>query len=167
MPADTSPPPDARYVPTPTTRPGLVAAAYVVLRRDDEVLLQLRQGTGYRDGFWALVAGHLEAGESIVDAAVREAAEEAGVVVDPADLRPLTTIHRFEVGGPPVEQRCDVFFEATRWRGEPARLESDTAERIGWFSLDRLPEPVVPHELVVLEHLRDGTPVPAVLTVRT
>ena len=41
----------------------VVPAAYVVLRRDDEVLLQLRRGTGYMDGYWACAAaGHVERG---------------------------------------------------------------------------------------------------------
>lgn len=92
----------------------VVPAAYVLLRRGDAVLLQLRQGTGYRDGFWAAAAaGHVEAGESVVAAAVREAREELGVEIDPADLRPLTALHRGEPGGPALEQRADFFF-ATR-----------------------------------------------------
>lgn len=43
----------------------LVPAAYVILRRDEHVLLQLRMNTGYMDGYWATAAaGHVEAGES-------------------------------------------------------------------------------------------------------
>ena len=42
----------------------VVPASYVIFRRDDHVLLQLRQGTGYMDGYWATAAaGHVEAGE--------------------------------------------------------------------------------------------------------
>lgn len=147
----------------------LVAAAYVVLRRPgpsgDDVLLQLRAGTGYRDGHWALLAGHVDPGESVHEAAVREAAEEAGVVVDPADLRPLTALHRFERGGPQVEQRVDVFFEVTRWQGEPTRVEPDKAADMAWWPLDALPEPVVPHERRVLDLLAAGADVPAVMSL--
>ncbi|MCV2396369.1 NUDIX domain-containing protein [Actinotalea sp. M2MS4P-6] len=143
----------------------LVAAAYLVLRRGDEVLLQLRAGTGYRDGHWALLAGHVDPGESVVDAVVREAHEEGGVDVDPADLVPLTAMHRFEAGGPPVEQRIDVFFETRRWTGEPSVREPHRTAAMDWFALDALPEPVVPHELRVLEALRSGG-LPAVLVHR-
>ena len=64
----------------------LVPAAYVVLLRPsgtgDEVLLQLRQHTGFMDGHWACAAaGHVEEGESAPAAAVREAAEELGVAM--------------------------------------------------------------------------------------
>jgi len=147
----------------------LVAAAYVVLRRRaagrDEVLLQLRQGTGYRDGHWATLAGHVDLGESVHEAAVREAAEEAGIVVRPDDLRPLVALHRFERGGPQVEQRIDVFFEATVWSGTPALREAERAAAMGWFPLDALPEPVVPHELLVLDALARGEALPAVISL--
>ena len=152
-----------------TGRTLLVAAAYLVLRRrsttGDEVLLQLRRGTGYRDEHWATLAGHVDPGESVHEAACREAAEEAGVVVRSADLRPLTAVHRFERGGPAVEQRLDVFFEADRWDGEPALLEANRAAAMGWYPLDALPDPVVPHERMVLDALAHGERLPAVISL--
>jgi len=143
----------------------LVAAAYVVLRRGDEVLLHLRQGTGYRDGHWATLAGHVEPGETVHEAAVREAAEEAGVTVAVDDLRPLTALHRFERHGPAVEQRADVFFEVRSWTGEPSVRERAKAADMRWFPLAGLPEPVVPHELLVLDALAAGRPLPAVIAL--
>lgn len=153
----------------PARRPDrtlLVAAAYVALRRRDEVLLQRRSGTGYMDGRWCVLAGHVDLGESVVEAAVREAREESGVDVAPEDLEPLTTLHRFLPGGPPVEQRCDVFFQAWRWSGSPRLAEPDKASAMAWFPLDALPD-VVPHERQVLDHLARGERPPAVLVVRT
>ena len=44
---------------------------------------------------------------------------------------------------------------------EPAKCAA-----MQWFPLDGLPEPVVPHELVVLRALRDGETIPAVMSVR-
>ncbi len=147
----------------------LVAAAYVILCRPGaeghEVLLQLRHGTGYMDDHWATLAGHVDPGESVHEAAVREVAEEAGVSVRIDDLVPLTTIHRFERGGPAVEQRVDVFFTATRWKGEPSVRERDKAAAMGWFSVYELPEPVVPHERLVLDMLASGKPMPAVFSL--
>ena len=143
----------------------LVAAVYVLLRREGQVLLHLRAGTGYRDGHWALIAGHVDAGESVHEAAVREAFEEAGVTIDPVDLVPVTALHRFERDGAPVEQRLDVFFEATRWSGHPTLQEPDRAAEMGWFELADLPDPVVPHERMVLDLLALGEPVPAVMSL--
>jgi 8-oxo-dGTP diphosphatase len=146
----------------------VVPAAYVFLLRgtghDAEVLLQLRQGTGYRDGHWAAAAaGHVEADESVFAAACREAVEEVGVKIEPADLEPLTTMHRTHANRDPIDERVDFFFGCHRWAGEPRLLEAAKAAEIGWFRLGALPEPVVPHERYVLDALRDGV-LPAITT---
>jgi 8-oxo-dGTP diphosphatase len=143
-----------------------VPAAYLFLLRDapdPQVLLQLRQGTGYRDGFWAAAAaGHVERGESVIAAAVREAVEELGVLVDPADLHPLVTMHRTHADGRPVDERVDFFFTLRRWSGEPRLMEPDKAADLRWCALAALPEPVVPHERLVLDGLRTGN-LPAIV----
>jgi len=157
------------YPPDPALsgRTLLVAASYVVLRRGEEVLLQLRRGTGYMDEHWSVLAGHVDPGESVHEAAVRECREEAGIGLRTDDLVPLTTLHRYEPAGPPVEQRADVFFEARTWTGDPSVQEPTKCAAMAWFGLDALPGPVVPHELLVLEHLRSGVPLSAVVALRT
>jgi 8-oxo-dGTP diphosphatase len=142
----------------------VVPAAYVIFRRGREVLLQLRKNTGYRDGHWAAgAAGHVEADESVLAAACREAAEELGVIVDPGDLTPLTTMHRTHGNHQPIDERVDFFFQCTVWEGEPRIMESSKSAALTWFDLEALPNPVVPHELVVLELLR-GEAVPPIVT---
>jgi 8-oxo-dGTP diphosphatase len=138
----------------------VVPAAYVLLLRArdtgaDEVLLQLRQHTGFMDGHWACAAaGHVEVGESVLAAAVREAAEELGVTISPAELLPITTMHRTQRTGDPVDERVDFFFGCRRWRGEPRLLEPKKSAGLDWFALDALPDPVVPHERYVFDRLR-------------
>jgi len=135
----------------------VVPAAYVLFVDGDRVLLQLRQNTGYRDGHWACAAaGHVEDGESVFEAAVREAAEEIGVVVDLADLEPLTGMHRTHGNGRAIDERVDFFFACRRWIGEPRRREPAKQADLQWFSLDDLPSPMVPHELAVLSAFRSG-----------
>jgi 8-oxo-dGTP pyrophosphatase MutT (NUDIX family) len=147
-----------------TSRFRVVPAAYVVLRRGRQVLLQLRSGTGYRDGHWACAAaGHVEAGESVVEAAVREAREELGVLIAPEDLVPLCAMHRTHGNGNPVDERVDFFFTCTRYVGTARLLERHKSADLRWFDLDALPEPVVPHERRVLGLLLAGH-VPAILT---
>jgi|SRR6478735_1086221 len=142
----------------------VVPAAYVLLRRDERVLLQLRQNTGYRDGHWATAAaGHVEEGESVSAAACREAAEELGVVIEPAALVPLTAMHRTHRNGQPIDERVDFFFTCTRWTGEPTVREPAKSAGLRWCALDALPDPVVPHERWVLDALRSGA-VPPITT---
>jgi 8-oxo-dGTP pyrophosphatase MutT (NUDIX family) len=135
----------------------------VFFRRGEDVLLQLRQGTGYMDGHWAAAAaGHVEAEESALDAACREAREELGVTIRPAGLLPLTAMHRTQGNHEPIDERVDFFFECRTWEGEPRLLESEKAADLGWFSLEALPHPVVPHELHVLDLWNDGALPPVV-----
>lgn len=130
----------------------VVPASYVFLRRDDDVLLQLRHGTGFMDDHWAAAAaGHIEEGESALEAASREAREELGIAIKTGDLRPLAAMHRTRGNYDAVDERVDFFFECFAWSGEPRLLEREKAADLGWFSLNALPHPVVPHELFVLE----------------
>jgi 8-oxo-dGTP diphosphatase len=146
----------------------LVPAAYVILRREGprgpEVLLQLREGTGYMDGHWACgAAGHVEVGEDAAAAAAREAHEELGIDVAREDLVPITAMHRTHGNGRAIDERVDFFFAADRWHGEPRTVEA-TAVDLVWAplaALDELAAPVVPHERYVLDRLAAGT-LPAV-----
>jgi 8-oxo-dGTP diphosphatase len=138
----------------------VVPAAYVLLMRDGvtgpEVLLQLRRNTGFMDGHWAAAAaGHVEQGETAYDAARREAREELGI--DEVALTFELTMQRTR-GGEPIDERVDFFFSARTWTGEPRIMEPTKAADLRWCPLDALPDPVVPHELMALEHLGKGVP---------
>lgn len=148
-----------------TDRFVVVPASYVFFVREEDgheqVLLQLRQGTGYMDDHWAAAAaGHVEQGESVFEAASREAAEELGVA--DLELTPLCAMHRTGRTGDPIDERVDYFLLATSWSGEPRIIEADKCADLRWFGLHDLPTPVVPHELQVLEDYRDGTLAPIV-----
>ncbi len=137
----------------------VVPAGYLILRREDQVLLQLRSNTGYRDDHWATgAAGHVERGESVHRAVCREAFEELGIEVEESNLEPVTTVHRTNHGtdraGNDLDERVDFFFTAHHWRGKPRTMEPEKSAGLAWFALDDLPEPVVPHELQVLMALR-------------
>jgi 8-oxo-dGTP pyrophosphatase MutT (NUDIX family) len=138
----------------------VVPAAYVYLLREGdagtEVLLQLRQGTGYMDGHWAAAAaGHVERGETAYDAARREALEELGI--SEIDLEFRFTMQRTQ-HDLPIDERVDFFFTARSWVGDPRVVEPLKCAEIRWCRLDDLPDPVVPHERLAIESLGTLTP---------
>ena len=147
----------------------LVAAAYAVITRGEgtgaEVLLQLRSGTSFMDGWWACgAAGHVEDAGSASDALAQEVREELGVEVVASS--PLTTVHRGCLVGT-IEQRADFFSHVTALSGEPSIAEPDKAAELRWWPLSELPDRVVPHERAVLDalaaELAGGPRVPAII----
>lgn len=142
----------------------LVPASYVYLLRDDEVLLQCRANTSYMDGHWvAGAAGHVERGETAVEAAVREAFEELGVRVRAEDLTLLTVMHRTDGTDNPIEQRVDWFWSARAWTGEPRICEPSKCADLQWQRFDALPTPIPDYERVVIDSLA-GAPLPLTTT---
>ena len=115
----------------------VVPASYVFLLREGpagtEVLLQLRQNTGFMDGLWAAAAaGHVERGETALDAAQREAREEIGV--SGLDLEFVTSMQRTR-HDLPIDERIDFFFTARSWRGHPRIVEPTKCAELRWCLL--------------------------------
>ncbi|MEV6429939.1 NUDIX domain-containing protein [Nocardia sp. NPDC051463] len=113
---------------------------HVLVIRGGELLLSRRRSDDEFDGLWHLPAGKLEAGESAAVAAAREAHEEVGIVIDPADLRLFHVAH---VIGSGREARLGLFFEALRWTGDPVNREPDKCYELRWFPLAALPEEAI------------------------
>lgn len=132
-----------------------VAAVYMVLVKNGLLLLAKRANTGYADGKYALVAGHVEAGESIKQAMVREVYEEAGLRIAEEDLRLLLTMHRYSPSSDPPE-RLDFFLTADSFLGEPENMEPHKCEEMGWFPLDQLPENLVAYLRFGLDQIARG-----------
>jgi 8-oxo-dGTP diphosphatase len=102
---------------------------HVLLVDDGDILLtQRRNPNPTFDGLWHLPSGKLDAGESVLEAAAREAEEEVGVLIDPAHLRHVHTMH---VSGSGPEPRLGLFFEARRWIGRPTNREPHKCSAVG------------------------------------
>jgi 8-oxo-dGTP diphosphatase len=99
-----------------------------------QVLLGLKK-TGFGAGKWVGLGGHVEPGEKPVAAAVREVAEESGLLVPADSLQHMASIEFTFPARPSWDQATDVFVTSA-YQGEPAE-SSEVAPR--WFATDSLP----------------------------
>ena len=129
----------------------LVSAVHLILIRNGEILLLRRFNTGYRDGEYSVVAGHLDGGEQARVAMSREAEEEAQIKLDPNELELAHIMHRNS-----KEERLDFFFVAKAWEGTPAIMEPDKCDELKWFPLNKLPDNMVPYVRKAVEHYSNG-----------
>jgi 8-oxo-dGTP pyrophosphatase MutT (NUDIX family)/2'-5' RNA ligase len=103
------------------------ASAAVFLLDGSRVLLGRRtERAGRRyPGAWDAVGGKLEKGESLLEALVREAREEAGV--EPLGASPLGCFHDGE--------RADAFYLSTEWSGEVRNTDWEEHDRLEWVRI--------------------------------
>lgn len=116
------------------------------------LLLSLRCNTGYMDGWYSLVAGHLEPGETVAMAGVREALEEVGVTLRPEDIEVVGVMHRKS-----GEERIDFFAHVHAWEGEPFNAEPEKCDELIWRRPDELPDNLVPYIRRGLQNFYDKT----------
>ncbi|MEU2437423.1 NUDIX domain-containing protein [Streptomyces rubradiris] len=123
---------------------------------DDEgrVLLGLRHpDSAYAGNLWHYLAGRCEQ-ESAVTCLIREAWEEAGLVIDPADVELLHVVHVVDtLGGQPLMQ---MVFRARRWEGTPVLREPDKCLAWRWWHVTDLPAQLVPYTRAAIEGIRAG-----------
>jgi len=120
-----------------------IPAAYLILKKDGEILLMRRQGSGYYDNWYSVPAGHIEAGELPIDGLIREVKEELGIKLFKKDLLFVHSMYRTkhdETG-----DRVDYFFITSQWSGEIKNTEPHKCDDVRWFSVNALPNKMMHH----------------------
>ena len=137
------------------TRYRSIIDVHVILERDGEILLLERQGTGYCDGMMHLPSGHLDEGEPITEGAAREAQEEVGIQIAPADLRLAAVVHHRQS---PDLARVGIFFATNRWTGEPHNAEPHKCGKLLWCEPAVLPSNTIDYPATGINAYLTGTP---------
>jgi len=135
----------------PTERFTVVPAVYLMLIKDNQILLSLRQNTGYEDGKYSFPAGHVEQDEPLTAALVREIKEEIGITIDAKDLKLCVVAHRKT-----NRNYVSFFFECKKWQGEVVNNEPAKCGELRWASLDAIPENTIEYIKKAIENYRTG-----------
>lgn len=119
-----------------------VGTAMLVLNDKFQLLLGKRKGA-HRAGYWSVPGGWLDREDAdTVSAAIRETAEETGLLVTTARLHIWMTEDH-----PEIKTRTVTLYHITeypQWQGIPEVMEPNKCTKWEWFDLDNLPEPLFP-----------------------
>ncbi|GAA2471490.1 NUDIX domain-containing protein [Winogradskya humida] len=130
----------------------------LLLTDGDQVLLALRDGTGYADGQWNLPSGKLEHGEDALSAVIRETREEIGLHLDPQEPRMVATVHhRNNAGKSRVGLVFTAAYDAAR-HGEPVNAEPHKCAKIEWAPVELLPSNTYPFTSACVRAFQEGQP---------
>ena len=138
-----------------TERYRSIVDVHVILRREGKILLLRRAGNVYATGLLCLPSGHLEDGENILNAAVRETKEEVGIALAPEAMRLALSIHQRHPGT--THARIGFAFEPATWHGDPVNAEPHKHSELIWAEPDRLPPDTFGYAAAVVNAVEHGT----------
>lgn len=133
----------------------LIPACYLIIIKEDKVLMLERANTGYKDGYLSLPAGHVEHKEDVKHALIREVKEEINIDLQTEDIQEKIILHRYN--DPHNFEYIDFFFTANKWSGEIKNNEPEKCSQLIWANLNSLKEyKIIPYIKFVLENLDDN-----------
>lgn len=127
----------------------LKVAVYMIIMKGDNILMGRRFNTGWQDSNYGLPAGHLEFEESVINAVLREVKEETDINIESENVKFAHVMHR-------KNKYIDLFFLTQNWSGEPRIMEKDKCDDIQWFSLEDLPENIIPSVKFAIDNYQKG-----------
>jgi NAD+ diphosphatase len=128
-----------------TSFPRLSPVVIVLIERADTGQVLMARGRNFPEGFFGIIAGFVEPGESLEEAVRREVREEVGLELDEPRYfgsQPWPFPHALMVG-----------FEAVYAGGE-LRLDERELAEAGWYSPDDPPR--IPPRLSIARRLIDA-----------
>ena len=135
------------------SHPMFPVAVHVFVLRGNDILLVRRRNTGFEDGRLSVPAGHVEPGETVTQAAIRETSEEVGLSLRPAAVRVVGVMHRRA-----REERIDFFLACDLGRddGEPRNCEPEKCSELVWAAVTSLPDDTIPYVRAGIDGFRAG-----------
>ena len=103
-------------------------SAVCVIEENGKFLFIKRAHTGIADGFYMLPGGHVDTGESVLSAAVRELKEELGIEAKEEDLE-------FKLVEP-IKTHITFFFRVKKYDGIPKNMEPEKHDEVVFLNPD-------------------------------
>jgi NAD+ diphosphatase len=122
--------------------PRIAPSIIVLVQRGPELLLA--RPYHFPAGFYSVIAGFVEPGETLEEAVVREVGEEVGITI--------TDIRYFGSQPWPFPHSLMIGFTAHHAGGEIS-IDNDEMEDAGWFTADNLPK--IPGKISIARKLID------------
>ena len=132
----------------------LIVDVHLLLLSDADLLLGRRANTGYGDGAYEPPSGRLAERETLVEAAVRVAAAQVRIELDPARVSLAHVMH--DVSG---HGRMAFFLTADGWHRPAAFGAADGTESysdFGWYPLGELPANMIDRARVAVRNYAAG-----------
>ena len=126
-------------------------AVHLFLEEDNKILLLRRYNTGYEDGNYSVVAGHVDGDETVMSAMKREALEEAGIEIQENDLKIVQVMHRKS-----TDESIEYFLHSDKYLGNISIMEPNKCDELSFYDLNKLPTNIVPYVKQALINYKDG-----------
>ena len=110
-----------------------------------EILMVLAE---YLDNQYDLPGGHLEPGEDLFDAMIREAKEELGIELEREDMQMVHIYHHFE------KDKLKFVFRVKKFKNEIQNLEPEKCKELKWVDIENLPVNTISGIRRALEYIK-------------
>ena len=126
-------------------------AVHLLIIKDGKILLQRRNNPNkYAYRKLAMPAGHLEEGESVDEALVREMKEELGIKLTDYELVQIMSLN----GDTGVYD--SYFYLCKGYEGEIRNMEPENMESVDWYDMSGPLDDLIPYEKYALDQYLEG-----------
>ena len=125
-----------------------VTVGAILINEDNKILLQKRCNTGYMDGMYAIVSGHLEKNESMLSGIIREVKEEIGVELSSDKVEFVCIIRRGD-----NDDYINSYFKCDNFAGDVKNMELDKCTELKWFNINELPDNIIPNDKRAIKNM--------------
>jgi ADP-ribose pyrophosphatase YjhB (NUDIX family) len=135
----------------------LIVDIHLLLVANGDLLLGRRANTGYGDGAYEPPSGRLAERETLVEAAVRVAAAQVGLALDPGRVSLAHVLHDVSGAGRMAFFLTEDRLTAGGWSGPgPTPAPGSSYSDLGWYPLTELPANMIDRARVAVRNYAAG-----------